>query len=88
MKISTQEIIVQMEQLQNGRSLIFKFPPVFGGGVALIGLNSGSDNRGKKYLLKLGKEESLAEKASPILASDKPKPLAKWVTERFGEMMD
>ncbi len=88
MKISTQEIIVQMEQLQNGLSLIFKFPPVFGGGVALIGLNSEPDNRGKKYLLKLGKEESLAEKASPILASDKPKPLAKWVTERFGEMMD
>ncbi len=88
MKISTQEIIEQMEQLQDGRSLIFKFPPVFGGGVALIGLNSDPDNRGKKYLLKLGKEESLAEKASPILASDKPKPLAKWVTERYGEKMD
>ncbi len=87
MKITTQEIIEQMEQLQNGRNLIFKFPPVFGGGVALVGLNSDPDNRGKKYLLKLGKDESIAEKASPIMASDKPKALAKWITERFGEKM-
>lgn len=86
MKISTQEIIEQMEQLQNGRSLTFRFPVVFGGGVALIGLNPEyPDNRGKKYALKLGKEESLAEKATPILTSDKPKSLAKWITERFGE---
>ncbi len=87
MKISTEEIIKEMEHLQNGRSLIFKFPPVFGGGVALIGLNSDPENRGKKYLLKLGKDESLADKASPIMASDKAKALAKWITERFGEKM-
>jgi len=57
MKISTEEIIKQMEQLQNGRTLAFKFPPVFGGGVALIGLNPQyPDNGGKKYVLKLGKD--------------------------------
>jgi hypothetical protein len=36
-------------------------------------------------MLKLGKDEVLAEKASPILTSDKQKHLAKWITERFGE---
>jgi hypothetical protein len=88
MKINTEEIIKQMEQLQNGRSLIFRFPAVFGGGIALIGLNPQyPDNRGKKYMLRLGKDEALAEKASPILTSDKPKPVAKWITERFGEQM-
>ena len=88
MKISTEEIITQMEQLQNGRSLTFRFPPVFGGGMALIGLNPQyPDNGGKKYVLKLGKDEVIAEKASPILTSDKPKPLPKWITERFGEQM-
>ena len=88
MKISTEEIIKQMEQLQNGRSLTFKFPPVFGGGIALIGLNPEYlDNKGKKYVLKLGKDEVLAEKATPILTSDKPKHLAKWITERFGEQV-
>ncbi len=88
MRISTEDIIKEMEQLQNGRNLIFRFPPVFGGGVALVGLNPEyPDNKGKKYVLKLGKEEAIAEKASPILTSDKPKPLAKWITERFGEQM-
>ena len=88
MKISTEEIIKQTEQLQNGQSLTFRFPAVFGGGVAIIGLNPQySDNGGKKYVLKLGKDQALAEKASPILSSDKPKSLAKWITERFGEQM-
>jgi len=38
-------------------------------------------------MLKLGKDEVLAEKASPILTSDKPKHLAKWITEPFGEQV-
>ena len=88
MKVSTEEIIKQMEQFQNGQNLTFSFPPVFGGGRAIIGLNPKYPAKGeKKYVLKLGKDEVLAEKASPILISDKPKHLAKWITERFGEMM-
>lgn len=88
MKISTQEIIKQMEQLQNGQSLTFSFPAVFGGGVAIIQLDSQNPTNGaKKYVLKLGKDEVIAEQASPILSSNKPKNLAKWITERFGEQM-
>jgi len=86
MKLSTQEIIKQMEQFQNGQSLTFSFPAAFGGGVAIIGLNPQYPaNGGKKYELKLGQDEVLAEKASPILTSNKPKHLAKWITDRFGE---
>ena len=88
MKVSTEEIIKQMEQFQNGQTLTFSFPAVFGGGRAIIGLNPQYPAKGeKKYVLKLGKDEVLAGKASPILTSDKPKHLAKWITERFGEQM-
>ncbi len=88
MKASTEEIIKQMEQFQNGQNLTFSFPAVFGGGRAIIGLNPQYPAKGeKKYMLKLGKDEVLAEKASPILTSDKPKHLAKWITERFGEQV-
>lgn len=88
MKISTEEIIKQVEQFQDGQKLTFRFPPVFGGGIATIRLNPQYPAKGeKKYVLKLGKDEALAEKASPILSSDKPKPIAKWITERFGEQV-
>ncbi len=88
MKVSTEEIIKQVEQFQDGQHLTFRFPPVFGGGIAIIGVNPQfPDKRGKKFVLKLGKDEVLAEQATPILTSDKPKPLAKWITERFGEQV-
>ncbi len=88
MKISTEEIIKQVEQFQNGQHLMFRFPPVFGGGIAIIGMNPQFPAKGeKKYMLRLGKDEALAEQASPILTSDKPKPLAKWISERFGEQV-
>jgi hypothetical protein len=88
MKVTIEEIINQMEQIQTGQSLTFSFPAVFGGGRAIIGLNPQYPGKGeKKYVLKLGKDEVLAEKTSPILTSDKPKHLAKWITERFGEQV-
>ncbi len=88
MKVSTEEIIKQVEQFQNGQHLTFRFPPVFGGGIAIIGVNPQFPAKGqKKYVLRLGKDEGLSEKANPILTSDKPKPLAKWITERFGEQV-
>ncbi len=89
MKISAEEIIKQMEQFQTGQYLTFSFPATFGGGKAIIGLNPQYPGKGqKKYVLKLGKDEVLAEKATPIMTSDKPKSLAKWITDRFGELVD
>jgi hypothetical protein len=80
MKLSRDEIIKQMEQLKEGEAMKFKIPVTFGGDIAVIELNQ---NKGKKYLLKLGKDENV----SPYSDSDKPKDLAKWVADRMGELV-
>jgi hypothetical protein len=80
MKLDWKEIMQKMEQLIEGQALKFRIPQTFGGGIAVIELNQ---NKGKKYLLKLGKDESV----SPYSDSDKPKDLAKWVAERMGELV-
>jgi hypothetical protein len=81
MKMDWKEIMQQVEQLSEGQALRFKIPQTFGGGIAVIELNQ---NKGKKYLLKLGKDENV----SPYFDSDKPKDLAKWVAERKGESIE
>jgi hypothetical protein len=78
MKVGWKEIMEQMEQLNEGQALKFRIPQTFGGGIAVIELNQ---NKGKKYLLKLGKDENV----SPYSESDKSKDLAKWVADRMGE---
>jgi hypothetical protein len=78
MKMDWKEIMEQMEQLNEGQALKFRIPQTFGGGIAVIELNQ---NKGKKYLLKLGKDENV----SPYSESDKSKDLAKWVADRMGE---
>ena len=70
MKMDWKEIMQKMEQLTEGQALKFRIPQTFGGGIAVIELNQ---NKGKKYLLKLGKDENV----SPYSDSDKPKDLAK-----------
>jgi hypothetical protein len=82
MKMGWKEIMQQVEQLNDGQSLKFKIPQTFGGGMVVIGLNQNyPKNGGKKYLLKLGKDENV----TPYFDSDKPKELAKWVADRMGE---
>jgi hypothetical protein len=82
MKMGWKEIMQQVEQLNDGRGLRFKIPQTFGGGMAVIELNQNyPKNGGKKYLLKLGKDENV----TPYSDSDKPKDLAKWVADRQGE---
>jgi hypothetical protein len=78
MKMDWKEIVEQVEKLQEGQNLQFKIPQTFGGGIAVIELNQ---NKGKKYLLKLGKDENV----TPYFDSDKPKDLAKWVADRQSE---
>jgi len=80
MKLSRDEIVKRMEQLKEGEAMKFKIPVTFGGGITVIELNQ---NKGKKYLLKLGKDENV----SPYSDSDKPKDLAKWVADRMGELV-
>jgi len=83
-KLSRDEIIKRTEQLKEGEALKFNIPATFGGGVAIIELNQNyPKNEGKKYLLKLGKDENV----SPYFDSDKPKDLAKWVADRMGDLV-
>jgi len=84
MKLKKDEIIKKMEEFKDGETLKFNIPATFGGGIAVIELNPNyPKNGGKKYMLKLGKDENV----SPYFDSDKAKDLAKWVTERMGELV-
>ena len=84
MKLGWKEIMQQMEQLNDRQTIKFKIPQTFGGGMAVIELNPNyPKNGGKKYLLKLGKDENV----SPYSESDKSKDLAKWVADRMGELV-
>jgi hypothetical protein len=78
MKMGWKEIMQHVEQLNEGQSLKFKIPQTFGGGMVVIELNQ---NKGKKYLLKLGKDDNV----TPYFDSDKSKDIAKWVADRQGE---
>lgn len=83
MKMGWKEIMQQMEQLTEGQTLKFKIPQTFGGGMAVIELNQNYPKNGKKYSLKLGKDENV----TPYFDSDKSKDLAKWVADRMGELV-
>lgn len=84
MKLKKDEIIKKMEEFKDGETLKFTIPATFGGGIAIIGLNpKRSEKGGKKYLLEVGNEA----KTNPYWDTDKPKDLAKWVTDRMGEMV-
>jgi hypothetical protein len=79
------EIIDRMEKLGKGKSLKFGIPATFGGGVAIIHLNA---EAGKKYVLKVAKDERTALESKPYWEQDKPKHLAKWVADRLGDLME
>jgi hypothetical protein len=80
MKLSQDEIIERMEQLKDGETLKFNIPEIFGGGIAIIGLNP--KQGGKKYLLQIGNEGN----ESPYWDTNKAKDLAKWVADRLGDL--
>jgi hypothetical protein len=82
MKLSREEIINRMQRLKDGESLKFNIPEIFGGGMAIIGLNP--QKGGKKYLLQLGNEGN----ANPYWDTNKPKDLAKWVADRLGDLVE
>ena len=81
MKLSREEIMSRMEQLKTGETLKFNIPEIFGGGMAIIGLNP--QKGGKKYLLQLGNGGN----ASPYWDTNKAKDLAKWVADRQGDLV-
>jgi hypothetical protein len=76
------QILEMMEKLTKGRSLRFAIPATFGGGVALIEVNPEAD---QKYILKVAKDEQTAQASPPYWTQKTPKPIAKWVNDRWGE---
>lgn len=85
MILKREEIIERMEKLQKGQTLKFSIPETFGGGIAVIQVNPGE---GKKYILKLGKDEATAMDSRPYWEQDKAKPIAKWVADRVGDLLE
>ena len=88
MKYGWKEIAGQIDQFKDSEKLVFKIHETFGGGFAIISANPKYPEKGqKKFLLKTGKGIPLAEQATPFWTSDKSKDLARWVTDRLGELV-
>ena len=89
MSLDWKDISIRIEQLNNAQSLRFRLHETFGGGVAVIELNSKYPaKKEKKYWLKWGKSEESARGATnPHWATDKSKDLAKWVADRLGNLI-
>jgi hypothetical protein len=78
-KLSPNEVIAnQIGQLDPGQSLSYRLPETFGGGLAVVELNTEYPGKGKKYVLSTDKivEGKPAGKRSRIWDSDKPKDIA------------
>jgi hypothetical protein len=84
MILSRKAIMELMDKLKKDQSLEFSIPETFGGGVAMIQLNS---NEGKRYVLKVAKDQPTARASQPYWSHDKAKPIAKWVADRLGDLM-
>ena len=88
MRIDWKEIANRMGQLGEGQRLRFRIPATFGGDFAIIESNPDYPGEGqKKYQLKLGKNDGVAEQARPYWSSDRPKDLARWVGDRLGSLV-
>lgn len=85
---SRKEILQLMEGLKQGESLIFSLPETFGGGFASIQLNSGDIPKAKKWVLKVSKQKETLQEARPYWSHDKPKPIARWVNDRLGTLLE
>ncbi|MGQ9654796.1 MAG: hypothetical protein ACUVXD_12085, partial [Thermodesulfobacteriota bacterium] len=82
MILKRDEIVAEMNRLREGSASVFKIPLTFGGGFAVIQLNTGD---GKRYILRLSREGEPPESAVEYWASDKAKDVAKWVADRLGD---
>jgi len=89
MKLDIYDIVEVMEQLKKEEVIRFTIPEIFGGGVAVIGLNpKPPGKKEKKYILKVGNDEASALEGSIYYQNDKAKAVAKWVADRQGDQME
>ena len=89
MRIDWKEIAKRVQQMGKEQRLRFRIPATFGGDFAIVELNPDYPGHGqKRYHLKLGKTEAVAEQGIPYWSSDRPKDLARWVGDRLGVLAD
>lgn len=84
-RLSRKEILALMEGLKEGESIRFSIPETFGGGFAQIQPNPGP---GKKWILKVSKSLNGLDESRPYWAHDKAKPIATWVNDRLGALLN
>lgn len=81
---------LEVEQLTQGQSLIYKLPEFYWSGFAaflMVDLNPSYPQKGRKYIMSTdgiadGKPAGLKKRLSD---SNKPKDVADWVVQRKGE---
>jgi hypothetical protein len=87
--LTKNDLIQMMGQLTGEQKFVFKLHETFGGGAAVLELNSlYPQKKQKKFLLRTGKNVELAKNAKPLWASDKAKDLAGWVSDRAIEIIE
>lgn len=89
-KLSPKEIIInQLEQLALGQTLGYKLSEVWGGELAIVGLNPQYPQKGKRYFIDL--EEFVDNKPSgqrkPFVQIEKTKDVASWIIEKQGVLV-
>jgi hypothetical protein len=89
MRLDRDEIVKLMEELKKEEVIRFAIPEIFGGGVAVVGLNSNpSGKEQKKYTLRVGQDEACALGGNIYWQNDKAKAVAKWVADRQGDKIE
>jgi hypothetical protein len=89
MRLDRDEIVEMMEQLKKEEVIKFTLPEIFGGGVAVIGLNPNPLGKAeKRYILKVGNDEASALGGNVYWQNDKARSVAKWVADRQGDKME
>jgi hypothetical protein len=89
MRLDQDEIVELMEELKKEEVIRFTIPEIFGGGVAVIGLNPNPPGKEqKKFILRVGQDEASALGGNIYWQKDKAKHIAKWVADRQGDQME
>jgi len=88
-KLSPKEIMInQIEQLGPGQSVSYRLPETYGGGLAVVELNSQYPTKGRMYILSTEKivGGKPARQRSRLWDSNKAKDMAGWIIDRGGEL--
>lgn len=84
--VTMDELLKRLESAQPGEPLRLRTSPYFGEMTAILEINPAwPQKKQKKYLLWVGKTESIARSGKPFLQSDKAKNVVKWVAERSAQ---